>query len=281
MDNKNMPFGADAESTENFKEDFSFSNKNKEASKAAIDKSAKEFVDYMTSLSADVPELTEEEINRGVEKILDRAFPAEKSASPTKKAKAKRITLKVLFIAALLSALLLSCIYVVGNSKNVSIENGFVTFAKDTIQIVFFGEDEEEYISVDSLLLSLEEHGYDDIMFPEEVIINSDEYKVSVPIYNTDLVEDVSFEIYSNINKCSFIIYQYDTQRAKEFKDLEKAKTVDINGFSAYIFEFGGNVTVEFVDPKYQYYIVSDLLYNDMIIFAESMKTIKDMEKGE
>lgn len=278
MDNKNMPFGTDAESTENFKEDFSFSNKNKEASKAAIDKSAKEFVDYMTSLSADVPELTEEEINRGVEKILDRAFPVEKSASPSKKAKAKKITLKVLFIAALLSALLFSCIYVVGNSKNVSVENGFVTFAKDTIQIVFFGEDEEEYISVDSLLLSLEEHGYDDIMFPEEVIINSDKYKVSIPLYNSNLVEDVSFDVFCEGKKHSFLIYKYETQRDSEFKHVEDAETIKINDIDMYLIEFEDNITLEFVNDIYQYYVVANYSYEDMLDFAETMKLVEHIK---
>lgn len=276
MDNKNMPFGADAESTENFKEEFSFSNKNKEASKAAIDKSAKEFVDYMTSLSADVPELTEEEINRGVEKILDRAFPAEKSASPTKKAKAKRITLKVLFIAALLSALLFSCIYVVGNSKNVSIENGFVTFAKDTIQIVFFGEDEEEYISVDSLLLSLEEHGYDDIMFPEEFVTKSDEYKASVPVYSEDeLHKQVTFIIFNDTLTFTFVISVKSDNEPLSYKNLDNAKTVAVKDTVVAVFKHEENSAAEFLVDEYRYYIVSDMNYDNMIDFAETIKLVK------
>lgn len=278
MEVDNTVFGSKAEDAVNSEEKFSFSNRNKDISKDSIDKSAKEFAEFMISVSADTPDLTDEEINSGVAKILEKSFPVEEENQPLKNNKFRKITLRVLFVAALLSAIAFSSVCVIGNSNDISIENGFMTFARDTIKITFFGEEKEKYISVDSLLRSLEENGYGDILFPEEFVVRSNEYKVSVPDYKSDIVNDLTFDIYNDTMKSTFLVYKYGKQRPITFLDLKNAKTEIINGMNIYVLEFESGTSLEFISEEYQYYITSDMSYDDMISLTESMKSVKDIK---
>ncbi len=266
-----MFVGRKANETEDIEEKFSLSDKSKEISKAALDESAKEFADFMGSVSDDMPELSEEEINCGVEKILEKAYPAQETS---KDGRAKKITLRVLFAAALISILSVSCIFVLGNSHNISIENGFVTFTKDTVKIVFFGE-EEEYITVDALLSDLDSHGYGDILFPQEFVTNSDEYKASVPEYrNEALGEQVAFDIIGNELKYIFDLHKMDAnQNEYDYVVINNAKTVVVNDVYVYIFEHDNNlIAAEFAKGKYRYLIKSTNEYSDMEKIIETIK---------
>ena len=274
LEDDNMFFGFKPENTEDFEEEFSFSKK---VSKEEIDKSAQDFAYFMLSASEGVHELSEEEVNCNVEKILEKAFHAEENVKPIKSGKAKKVTIKVLFIAAVLSAVCFCGIYVVGNSNNVSIENGFVTFAKDTIQVAFFSY-EEEYISVDALLNSLEEHGYDNILLPEEFVTKSNKYKVSVPVYNSGIFDAFNFEIYNDEVLYSFGIYKNKEQADNLLNKSEDGDTREVNGILMHILEFDSGVSVEFVDGECQYYIASDLSYDDTVAFAETLKYIDDIK---
>lgn len=278
MEVDNTVFGSKAEDADNSEEKFSFSNRNKDISKDSIDKSAKEFAEFMISVSADTPDLTDEEINSGVVKILEKSFPAEEENQPLKNNKFRKITLRVLFVAALLSAIAFSSVCVIGNSNDISIENGFMTFARDTIKITFFGEEKEEYISVDSLLRSLEENGYGDILFPEEFVVKSDIYKADAPVYNSDVVNDLTFDIYNDTMKSTFLVSKHERQRPRTFLDLKNAKTEIINGMNVYVLEFESGMSLEFISGEYQYYITSDMSYDDMISLTESMKSVKDIK---
>ena len=111
------------------------------------------------------------------------------------------------------------------------IENGFVTFAKDTIKIVFFGESKEEYITVDALLTDLDLHGYKDILFPQEFVSNSDEYKVGIPIYSSnDLCDQVTFNIADDVVTFIFSIHDYNqSTHAFDYVGMNNIKTIIVS----------------------------------------------------
>ena len=228
--------------------------------------------DFIDSLIQDIPDPSAEEVNSGIEKILERTHPTEKHSKTNKK---KKVAFKVLFIAALLSMISFSCLYVVGSSHNISIENGFVSFAKDTIQVVFFGKGEEEYITVDTLLADLEAHGYEDILFPQEFVNNYDVYKVSVPNYKKGNIGQVSFNVYGDVSDYTFGVYEYtDTSQSTNYKNLINAKTLVLNDVYIYVFEFdNGDCSIEFIYDGYRYYIhTKNVSYSDLVNIAETLK---------
>lgn len=278
MEDENKVFGPSTENNDDLQDEIWFSKSNIETKKAKLDKSAKDFTEFMTEYISDVEDIPQEDVDRGVAEILKKAFPADTQAETKATKKTSKITLRVLFIAALLSAIVFSTICVVGKSNNISIENGFVTFAKDAVHIAFFGNEEEQYISVDSLLLSLEEHGYGDIMFPEKFIAKSDEYKVTMPSYNVDALQDVSFYVYNDTEKHTFLIYKNNSQCVGEFKHLEDVKTISINDVLMYVFEFENGVSLEFASGTYQYYISSDTSIEDIIALAENIKMLSEIK---
>ena len=276
MEEENQVFGKDAEAVDSNinleSEDFYFYHQNKEEAKKNIDSSSADLSDFIDSLIQDIPDPSAEEVNSGIEKILERTHPTEEHSKTNKK---KKVAFKVLFIAALLSMISFSCLYVVGSSHNISIENGFVSFAKDTIQVVFFGKGEEEYITVDTLLADLEAHGYEDILFPQEFVNNYDVYKVSVPEYKeNELVKQFMVDIHSDnityyfsMNNCQ------ETQLAYDYVGLKNVETIDLNGCCIYVFEFnGGSTSIEFIHNGYYYYINGYTSYSDMVQLAKTIK---------
>lgn len=275
MEEENQAFGKNAEAADNNinleSEDFCFYNQNKEEAKKNIDSSSKDLTDFIDSLIKDIPAPSPEEVNAGIEKILERTHPTEKKQKTDKK---KKVTFRVLFIAALLSILSFSGLYVVGSSHNISIENGFVTFAKDTIRIVFFGEENKEYITIDTLLTDLEAHGYEDILFPQEFVNNYDEYKVSVPEYsNNDLCEQVSFNLINNIDEYTFVVHKYNqSTQPFDYKEMKNVQTIVVNDINMYISDYDdGYCVVEFFFGGYRYNIQARTNYSEIV---ELVKTI-------
>ena len=276
MEEENQVFGKNAEAVDSNinleSEDFNFYHQNKEEAKKNIDSSSADLSDFIDSLIQDIPDPSAEEVNSGIEKILERTHPTEKHSKTNKK---KKVAFKVLFIAALLSMISFSCLYVVGSSHNISIENGFVSFAKDTIQVVFFGKGEEEYITVDTLLADLEAHGYEDILFPQEFVNNYDVYKVSVPNYKKGNIGQVSFNVYGDVSDYTFGVYEYtDTSQSTNYKNLINAKTLVLNDVYIYVFEFdNGDCSIEFIYDGYRYYIhTKNVSYSDLVNIAETLK---------
>ena len=276
MEEENQVFGKDAEAVDSNinleSEDFNFYHQNKEEAKKNIDNSSKDLSDFIDSLIQDIPDPSAKEVNSGIEKILERTQPTEEQ---TKIKKAKKVTFKVLFIAALLSILSFSCLYVVGSNHDISIENGFVTFAKDTIQVVFFGEGEEEYITVDALLADLEARGYDEILFPQEFVEKADEYKASVPEYSEGELKQVLFEVCHEDSTYYFAIHEYNqNQKNRDFDHVKIAESIQINDTFIYLFEFDTGVSaIEFTYGKYNFYIHSlTSTYLDMVNIAKTLK---------
>lgn len=277
MEVENQVFGTVAgsyESKENLEsEDFIFNIQNKEEAEKNIDSSSAELSDFIDSLIRDVPDPTEEEVEAGIDKILAAAYSEKKQpeaekthTEPVKDDQKKKITLKVLFLAAVLSLLSVSCLLAIGNSRNISIENGFMAFARETVQVVFFDEKEQEFISVDSLLADLESHGFGDILFPEEFVTNSDEYKVSVPEYKSDEFGQVLFEIYNGETKFNFGIYDYKIlQQAFEYEEIKDMGNIEVNDICMYSSEINGFLIFEFVHENYRYYIQSNAPYSETI----------------
>ena len=279
MEEENQVFGKDAEAVDSNinleSEDFNFYHQNKEEAKKNIDSSSADLSDFIDSLIQDVPDPSAEEVNSGIEKILERTQPEEAKNKISKNSKSKKVTFRVLFIAALLSILSFSGLYVVGSNHNISVENGFVSFAKDTIQIAFFGEKEEKYISVDTLLADLEANGYEDILFPQEFVNNYDEYKVSVPEYSEDVLhKQVSFDIYAENSSYTFVIDKNDSdKKASNYIDIANALTLKINNVYVYIFEFeSGFSCAEFVSKGYRCIISSYIPYSEMVKLAKELK---------
>lgn len=280
MEEENQVLGKSPEALESIEnlesEDFIFYNQNKEEARNNIDSSAKDLTDFIEGLIKDVPAPSEEEIEKGKKKILEKIY-SDPVRNEKKTDTKKKVTLKVLFLAAVLSALSVSGLFALGNSRNISIENGFMAFAKDTIQIVFFSEDENEYISVDALLLDLEKHGYNNILFPEEFIIKSDEYKASVPKYSGDDLKQVSFDVFNNISHYTFIINNHKTQREDMYKDLKDAKTVSSFGINMYVYEYINSSAIEFTSDRHTYRIVSDIPYAEIFNFTKTIKMVEDI----
>ena len=281
LEEENQVLGKDAEAVDNNinleSEDFYFYNQNKEEAKKNIDSSSKDLTDFIDSLIQDVPYPSDEEVNTGIEKILKITHPEEQTKTVKTNTK-KKVTFRVLFIAALLSILSVSCLFVVGSNHDISIENGFVSFAKDTIQIVFFGEDKEEYITVDALLTDLELHGYGDILFPQEFVNKSDEYKVSVPEYSIDeLHNQVLFDICKQDVIYTVFVHKNDQMvKVIDYVDIENADTLYVNNTCVYIFDFdNGDYSVEFSYGDYYCSIKTNTDYSEML------KIITTLKKGK
>lgn len=278
MEEENQAFGKNAEAADNNinleSEDFCFYNQNKEEAKKNIDSSSKDLTDFIDSLIKDIPAPSPEEVNAGIEKILERTHPTEKKQKTDKK---KKVTFRVLFIAALLSILSFSGLYVVGSSHNISIENGFVTFAKDTIRIVFFGEENKEYITIDTLLTDLEAHGYEDVLLPERFITNYDEYKVSVPEYLDGVLRQASFNVVYDNSEYTFVVHKYDKRtQTLDYKEMENVKTVVVDDIHIYVSDFGNEYCLaEFKYERYRYSVQAKVSYDEMVEF---IKTINKVE---
>lgn len=287
MEEENKVIGGDAEALENDinleSEDFNFCYKNKEEAEKDIEETVKDIDAFMETLLADVPGLSEEELNADIEELLGKMHSAqtkedsdsavaEKEKEPVKKVKSGKVTLRVLFAAAVVALVSVSALLVAGNRHNISIENGFASFARDTVQVVFFGEG-ERYISVDSLLADLEAHGFKDIVFPQEFVTNSDEYKVSVPEYLQEGLMQVTFEIFYRETTYKFCIYKYNqTKKTIGYVTVDDEKSIVVNGINMNIFEFNNETTLEFIHNEYYYFIISKVPYSDMHKIAESIK---------
>lgn len=274
MEDENQVFGkitGTGDDNKNLEsEDFIFYNRNKEEAKKNLDDSIEDLTEFIDSLIGDMPQLPEEEVNSGVEKILAVTHPQE----VRKTNKKKTITRRVLFIAALISILSVSCLLVVGSNHNISIENGFVTFAKDTIKIVFFGEEKEESITVDALLADLRLNGYDDILFPQEFKTNSDDYKVSVPVYLEDVLRQVVFDIYKENVLYTFGIFKYDQiQKSLDYDNIENAESFKYGDTYIYLFEYDTGIsTIEFTVAEYHCYIHSYAPYSEVVEIAKTLR---------
>ncbi|MBQ8029421.1 MAG: hypothetical protein IJ262_08470 [Clostridia bacterium] len=276
MEEENQVFGLGAENTNKLdsEEEFSIYH-NREEEKNNIDISAKELTDFVDSLIQDVPDISDEEINKGIENIIQKAYPAEEADKPTKNGKAKKVTLRVLFIAALLSIFSFSCLFVVGSSHNINIKNGFVTFAKDTVKIVFFGEEKEESIDVKTLMEDLELHGFKDILLPQKLY----SYKSSVPVYSESVKEigansRVNFKLYDGDVSYSFKIEKvdYDELISNYFADLDNVETIVVDDLYIYVFEYdSGWSCIHFLNSGYDCLIQSEISLSEMINTAQTI----------
>ena len=276
LEEENQVFGVEAENKDDFnsEEKFNIYHKDKEDAEKNIQASAKELNDFFDSLIKDEPDPTEEEVNEGIRKILERAYPEKKTN------KSKKVALKVLFIAALLSVLSFSCLFAIGNSHNISIENGFLTFAKDTVKVVFFGEKKEEYIDVKTLLEDLRFHGYENVLIPQSLY----HCKSSVPEYcmgtGAEGFNDcVTFELYNDDLSYSFKIEQIElgVELGDYYLGVDSAETLIVDDMHLYVFEFdSGFSSIRFVNDGYECIIHAEMSLSEMINTA---KTISKMEE--
>lgn len=281
LEEENSVFGYDADNTSKLDSEEKFSiYHNKEEAKNNIDISAKELSDFVDSIIQDVPDLSEEEVNRGVAKILEKAYPNEKVTKLSKNNKSKKITLRVLFIAALISIFFFSCVCVVGSSHNISIENGFVTFAKDAVKIVFFGDDKEKSIDVKTLIDDLESHGFNNILLPQKLY----DYQSSVPVYSkgVDDVESnniVMFELSYDTFKYSFKIEKVNSDKlmSNYFAGLDNAETIVVDDLCIYVFEYESVLSaIYFVYNGYDCFIQGEVSISEMIDTAQTIIKVEE-----
>lgn len=272
MEEENSVFGVDAGNTDKLdaEEKFSIYHNEKDNIQNNIKISAEDLTAFFDLVSKDIPDPSEEEVNKGIEKILENTHPATEKTN-----KSKRVTLRVLFIAALLSIVSFSCLCVLGSSHDISIENGFLTFAKDTVKIVFFEEGQEEYIDVKTLLENLEANGYKDILLPQELY----NYKSSVPVYSkgakdVDANDRVEFELCNDASSYSFRIEKNAADKliSDYYSGLNNAETVIVDDLYIYIFKFdSGLSSILFVNDGYNYFIQSDVPLSEMIHTAQTI----------
>ena len=280
LEEENSVIGFDADNTNNLDSEEKFSiYHDKENAENNIKASAKELTDFAELFMQDIPEPSEEEINRGVEKILERAFSAEKAVEPLEKGKAKKATLKVLFVAALISAVFFSCICAVGSRHNISIENGFVTFAKDTVKVVIFGDGKDKSIDVKTLTEDLEAHGFKDILLPQKLY----DYRSSMPVYADDEDAESNSVVMFELKKDD-LIYSFKLEKivseslpGNYYTGLNNYETVNCGELSIYVYEYKAGVSaINFEHNGYDYFIQSSLSVSDMVNTAQ---TIVNMEE--
>lgn len=271
MEEENQVFGVEAENKDDFnsEEKFSIYHKDKEDAEKNLQASAKDLEDFFDLVIKDEPDPTAEEVNEGIRKILERAYPEKKTN------KSKKVALKVLFIAALLSVLSFSCLFAIGNSHNISIENGFVTFAKDTVRIVFFDEEKEEYIDVKTLLEDLSYHGYENVLLPQSLY----RCKASVPEYlvGTGGVtgnDKVMFILCNDTVSYSCKIEQITSnyKSGNNFVGIIDADSIIIDGVEIHVFSFDNGLSnIRFIDNGYEYLLQAEVAFSEMINTAETI----------
>ncbi len=116
------------------------------------------------------------------------------------------------------------------------------------------------------MLTDLASHGYEDILFPQEFVTKSDEYKVSVPEYSDDSAgKQVTFNVYNNTDSYSFNVIYSENQQSFDYTNLKNAQTFDVNGVYIYGFEHNGYSTIEFIYNKYYYSVNTDVPYDDVL----------------
>ncbi len=276
MEEENWFFGENTEKQKYLEseDNFDFNHTDKELLNKNIDDAVKELTDWLDSEPQSEIQLSDDEINDAIKRLLEKTHPAQAPSSPEKTGRIKKVSLRVLFVAAILLVLSVTCLFAVGNSHNISIENGFLTFAKDTVKIVFFGEEKEEFITVDMLMDDLKAHGYDDILMPQDFVDSSANYSVSVPEYMKDELRDqVAFDIYDSENKYEFNISKGNfMDSAGSYVKLQNAVTVVRDDVYIYAFEFNGESVIEFVGDGYSYYVISTVPLPNMVKIAESIK---------
>ena len=227
LEEESSVFGFDAGNEDKFDSEKNaiFIIENKEEIQNKIDISSKDLTDFFDSVTDDLPEPSEEEIDSGIAKILERTHPETVKSEPSRTSKSKKVTFRVLFIAALLSALSFTCLFAVGSRHNISIENGFAAFAKDTVKVVFFDEAEEEYIDIKTLLEDLKSNGFENVIIPKALY----NYKAGLPQYFKGMEDNgsnsyVIFELSNGTLTYSFKIdnISFDENSGVYFVDLNK-----------------------------------------------------------
>ena len=276
MEEENWFFGENTEKQKYLEseDNFDFNHTDKELLNKNIDDAVKELTDWLDSEPQSEIQLSDDEINDAIKRLLEKTHPAQAPSSPEKTGRIKKVSLRVLFVAAILLVLSVTCLFAVGNSRNVSIENGFMTFAKDTVRIVFFGEEKEDFITIDMLMDDLKAHGYDDVLFPQDFVIADKNYKVTVPEYIKDeLGEQASFEISDENNSYAFVINVMDVSKTPvSYKNLYNAITVVSGDNEIYVFQFDDHSMAEFYNNDVFYSIKADIPLDDLVKIAESIK---------
>ena len=280
MEEENLFFGSDAgyDEKNDSEKNAVFIIKNKEELQENADISSKSLTDFFDSLSKELPEPSDEEIESGIAGILEKTHPEAVESEPAKTNKSKKVTLRVLLVAAILSALSFTCIFAVGSRHNIAIDKGFATFAKDAVKVVFFDEAdeaEEDYIDIKTLLEDLRVNGYENIVIPEAFY----NYKSSKPQY-FELLEDsgayryVAFELFGETISYGFKIDDIGLSgfKSRYYTDLSNIENIEINGINMYVFEFGTNDTaLNFVNDIYDYYITSKVSVDEMMNIAQTI----------
>lgn len=278
LEDESIVLGKKVETIEavNSNDGFIFYRQNKTEVKNSIVNSADDLTSFVDSITVDILEPSDDEFKSGIDKILEKTHSFNEHSNTHKTDRKKKVTLKVLFIAALLSILSVSCLFVTGSNNNISIENGFITFAKDTVRVAFFDENEEQgqYISVEALLLDLENHGFKEILFPEEVSRNPDKYKLTLPRYFDIGVEQVTFDIIFNEIQCGFTITKEELSgQEHNFFGLKNAKTITVGNISVYILDFKNSINVKFTYNGLSYDIsIVSTAYEELLKIVESIK---------
>lgn len=123
-------------------------------------------------------------------------------------------------------------------------------------------------------MTDLEQHGYGDILFPQEFVTKSDEYKASVPKYLDGELRQATFDVNCRDYVYNFGLYAFDkSQQSFDYKDMDNVQTIVIDDINLYLFEFDdGYCVVEFVCDEYRYYIQARVSYSEIVEIAKTLK---------
>ena len=258
----------DAGSGENIDEEECFYRNNKNA-KNNLECAGQELTDLISLYIEDEAEPSETEIKRGIEKILERTHHEGKQNNITERNIKKKISLKVLFVAAILSLLSVCCVGVVGTDNDIKVKNSFVTFDGNVVHIMFFDESDEMYISVKTLLLDLKNKGFGDVAFVEQVVGMKEDGKITLPRYDNTDAKHVNFEFISDEIQYSFDIRKLEASEAAVTLDINSAEMSTVMGVDIYINRSGNETEIQFIHNGLHYIVVTNDSYEEIVRAAE------------
>lgn len=268
LEDENVVLGA--ESAENIDSEECFYRNNKNA-KSNLERAGEELTDFISLYIEDEPEPSDSEIKQGIEKILEKTHPEEKHNSITEINKNKKISLKVLFVAAILSVLLLCCIGVVGTDNDINIKNGFVAFDGDKVHIAFFEDSDEKHIPVKTLLIDLESKGFNDVLLVEEVAgIKGEHCKITLPCYDDANVKQVCFEVVLDDIQYSFDIRKIDISENETITpDMKGAEIITVWDIDVYLYNCEQETKIQFIHNGLHYLVSTNDSYEEIVRAVE------------
>lgn len=245
-------------------------NADKDQLKNALDNSENELTEFIEILTQDAKEPEQSEIDSGIKKILKRAEQTDEPKEIGKSNVNKKLSIKVLFVAAIIVIVSICSISVVATNNDIKIRNSFVTFDGSNVHIAFFGDSNEKNIPIKSLLNDLQNKEFGKVLLVEEVAGLKSEYgKITLPRYENN-AKQVCFEITSNEIEYYFDICKIDvSEDATATIDINNAEIITVDDIDVYISYSEEKTEIQFVYNNLHYFVSTNDSYEEIVRAVE------------